>query len=133
MSCSSSIILHSIFLHSRSILPNVVFLNPQVPLFFVNAIVRFSFQAKSGAIESLTTQERRFCREAIITEELLEHKSLCTSFVPDLYEPHHAIDLFWHIYTIDPISVDKNEEPDSIGQPSSTLTKSNTMSSNPSF
>ena len=119
---------HNIFLYFRSILPNLVFLNPQVLLDFVNAIVRFSYQAKSGAIQPLTAQERRFCKEAIITEELLEHKSLCTSFVPGLYEPHHAIDLFQHIYTIAPLSVDKNEEPDSIGQPLSALTESNAIS-----
>ena len=99
---------HNIFLYFRSILPNLVFLNPQVPLDFVNAIVRFSYQAKSGAIQPRTAQEQRFCREAIITEELLEHKSLYTSFVPGLYEPHHAIDLFQHIYTIAPLGVDKS-------------------------
>ena len=109
---------HNIFLHFRSVLPNLVFLNPQVPLDFVNAIVRFSYQAKSGAIKHLTAQEQRFCREAIITEELLEHKSLCTSFVPGLYEPYHAIDLFKHIYTIAPISVDKSESSDSSRKPS---------------
>ena len=111
---------HNIFLYFRSILPNLVFLNPQVPLNFVNAIVRFSYQAKSGAIQHLTAQERRFCREAIITEELLQHKSLCTSFIPGLYEPHHAIDLFQHIYTITPLSVDKSKKTDSNGQPSTT-------------
>ena len=111
---------HNIFLYFRSILPNLVFLNPQVPLDFVNAIVRFSYQAKSGAIQPLTAQERRFCREAIITEELLEHNSLYTSFVPGLYEPHHAIDLFQHIYTIAPLSVDESENPETSRKHSTT-------------
>ena len=120
---------HNIFLYFRSILPNLVFLNPQVPLDFVNAIVRFSYQAKSGAIQPLTAQERRFCREAIITEELLEHNSLYTSFVPGLYEPHHAIDLFQHIYTIAPLSVNKSENPDSSRQPSTTTANSSVQPS----
>ena len=115
---------HIIFLHFRFILPNLVFLNPQVPLDFVNAIVRFSYQAQSGAIQPLTAQERRFCREAIITEELLEHKSLRTSFVPHLYEPHHAIHLFKHIYTIAPLSMDKTENPEISRQPSTTTANS---------
>ena len=120
---------HNIFLYFRSILPNLVFLNPQVPLDFVNAIVRFSYQAKSGAIQPLTAQERRFCREAIITEELLEHNSLYTSFVPGLYEPHHAIDLFQHIYTIAPLSVNKSENPESSRQPSTTTANSSVQPS----
>ena len=97
---------HNVFLYFRRILPNLVFLDPQVPLDFVNAIVRFSYKAKSGAIGPLTAQQIRFCSEGILTEELLQHECLSTSFVPKLYEPRHALNLFQHIFTIASLSED---------------------------
>ena len=100
---------HNVFLYFRRILPNLVFLDPQVPLDFVNAIVRFSYKAKSGAIGPLTAQQIRFCSEGILTEELLQHECLSTSFIPKLYEPRHALNLFQHIFTIAPLSEDSTE------------------------
>ena len=97
---------HNVFLYFRRILPNLVFLDPQVPLDFVNAIVRFSYKAKSGAIGPLTAQQIRFCSEGILTEELLQHECLSTSFIPNLYEPRHALNLFQHIFTVAPLSED---------------------------
>ena len=94
---------HNVFLYFRQILPNLVF-DPQVPLDFVNAIVRFSYKAKSGAIGPLTAQQIRFCSEGILTEELLQHECLSTSFIPKLYEPRHALNLFQHIFTIASLS-----------------------------
>ena len=99
---------HNVFLYFRRILPNLVFLDPQVPLDFVNAIVRFSYKAKSGAIGPLTAQQIRFCSEGILTEELLQHECLSTSFIPDLYEPRHALNLFQHIFTVAPLSEDSS-------------------------
>ena len=104
---------HNVFLYFRQILPNLVFLDPQVPLDFVNAIVRFSYKAKSGAIGSLTAQQIRFCSEGILTEELLQHECLSTSFIPDLYEPRHALNLFQHIFTVAPLSEDSSAATDS--------------------
>ena len=97
---------HNVFLYFRQILPTLVFLDPQVPLDFVNNIVRFSYKAKSGAIQPLTAQQIRFCSEGILTEELLQHDCLSTSFIPNLYEPRHALNLFQHIFTIAPLSED---------------------------
>ena len=98
---------HNVFLYFRHILPNLVFLNPQVPLDFVNAIVRFSYKAKSGAtVQPLTAQQMCYFSEGILTEELLQHECLSTSFIPNLYEPRHALNLFQHIFTIAPLSED---------------------------
>ena len=44
---------HNIFLYFQYVLPNLVFLGPQVPLDFVNAIVAFSYKVKSGALPAL--------------------------------------------------------------------------------
>ena len=104
---------HNVFLYFRQILPNLVFLDPQVPLDFVNAIVRFSYKAKSGAIGPLTAQQIRCCSEGILTEELLQHECLSTIFIPKLYEPRHALNLFQHIFTIAPLSEDSSAATDS--------------------
>ena len=104
---------HNVFLYFRRILPNLVFLDPQVPLDFVNAIVRFSYKAKSGAIGPLTAQQIRFCSEGILTEELLQHECLSTIFIPKLYEPRHALNLFQHIFTVAPLSEDSSAATDS--------------------
>ena len=96
----------NVFLYFRNILPNLVLLDPQVPLDFVNAIVRFSYKGMSGAIGPLTAQQIRFCSEGILTEELLQHECLSISFVPNLYKPRHALKLFQHIFTIAPLSED---------------------------
>ena len=114
---------HNVFLYFRQILPNLVFLDPQVPLDFVNAIVRFSYKAKSGAIGPLTAQQIRFCSEGILTEELLQHECLSTSFIPDLYEPRHALNLFQHIFTIAPLSEDSSAATDSRQPLTARITK----------
>ena len=100
---------HNIFLYFQDVLPNLVFLAPQVPLDFVNAIVAFSYKVKSGAIPAIKANYVRFCNEGIITEEMLcDHKSLSSCFVPGIYESQHAVALFRHIYTIAELT---NEEP----------------------
>ena len=67
---------HNIFLYFQRILPNVVFLAPQVPLDFVNAIVALNYKVRSGAISILPPKYKRFCNEGIITEEMLCDESL---------------------------------------------------------
>ena len=100
---------HNIFLYFQHVLPNLVFLAPQVPLDFVNAIVAFSYKVKSGALPGLQAKYVRFCSEGIITEEMLSDGSLQLSdhFIPGIYEPQDAIQLFLHIYTIAPLSNDE--------------------------
>ena len=101
---------HNIFLYFQRFLPNLIFLNPQVPLDFVNAIVAFSYKVKSGNLSALPAKYERFCTGGIITEEMLYDKTLQLShhFIPGIYDPKDAITLFLHIYTIAKLT---NEEP----------------------
>ena len=101
---------HNVFLYFQHVLPNLVFLVPQVPLDFVNAIVALSYKVKSRGILGLDAKYERFCNEGIITEEMLCDKKLQLSdhFIPGIYEPQDAIKLFLHICTVAPLS---NEEP----------------------
>ena len=107
---------HNTFLYFQHILPSVVFLAPQVPLDFVNAIVALAYKVRSIAISTLAPKYKRFCKEGIITEEMLCDDSLRLSdkslqlsdhFIPGIYAPQDAIKLFLHIYAIAPLS---NEE-----------------------
>ena len=101
---------HNIFLYFQHILPNIVFLAPQVPLDFVNAIVALTYKIRSVPISILAPKYKCFCKEGIITEEMLCDESLQMSdhFILDTYELQDAINLFLHIYAIAPLS---NEEP----------------------
>ena len=104
---------HNIFLYFQDVLPNLVFLAPQVPLDFVNAIVAFSYKVKCGAWPALKAKYVRFCNEGIITEEMLCDRRLQFSdcFIPGIYEPQHAIKLFRHIYTIAEEPLVKSQQP----------------------
>ena len=110
---------HNIFLYFQHILPNLVFLVPQVPLDFVNAIVALGYKVKSGAFSIIEPKCERLCKEGTITENMLCDKSLQLSdhFIPGIYEPRDAIKLFLHIYAIAPLS---NEEPLDKDQPPHT-------------
>ena len=102
---------HNIFLYFQHVLPNLVFLAPQVPLDFVNAIVAFSYKVKCGTILGLDAGYVRFCSEGIITEEMLCDKSLQLSdhFIPGIYEPQDVICLFLHIYAIAPLNIKESQ------------------------
>ena len=51
-----------VFLYFLDTLPNLVFLDPQVPLDLVNAIVRFSYLAEKNEIPCLTEKQQDICR-----------------------------------------------------------------------
>ena len=124
---------HNIFLYFKHVLPNLVFLSPQVPLDFVNAIVALSYKVKSGGLPAVLAKYERFCKEGIITEEMLCDKGLQLShcFIPSIYEPQDAIKLFLRMYTIAQLSTEeslaKNQQPPTHsgrpGQKSSTMRK----------
>ena len=98
---------HNVFLYFPDILPNLVFLDPQVPLDLVNAIVRFSYLAEKNEIPCLTEKQQDMCCHGRITLDLLKHNELSSSFVDSVYQPEDAIKLFQKIYTIAPLSVDR--------------------------
>ena len=88
------------FLYFRKVLPNLIFVEPQVPLVFINAVVLCSYKISTG---SSHTKFSSYLANGIITEEMLRQE-FHTSFVPCFYEPHHAIKLLCHIFTLAPLS-----------------------------
>ena len=91
-------------LYFRYVLPNVVFTKPQVPLDFINFIVQFSYKVASSDTKCITSKLASSLRDGIITEETLTHDLLKNCFITNLYEPHHAIDLLCHTFTLAPLS-----------------------------
>ena len=105
----------NIFIYFRYVLPEIVFTNPQVPLDLFKAIVLFSYKAQSGDISGLPAKYSALLKKGMISEEMLHHKSLKECFIPGIYEPQHAIELFRHLYTIAPLS--EEESPANSQQP----------------
>ena len=104
------------FLYFREVLPNLVFVKPQVPLDFVNAVVLFSYKVRGGEIGGLTSKTKKSLKNGIITEEILSCEEMQsnvfpTSFVPGLYELRQAIELSCHTFTLAPLSRKKWSEP----------------------
>ena len=87
-------------LYFRHVLPNHVFVNPQVPLDIVNGIVRISYQTLQGVPAKLVSLIKR----GIVTEELLSNdKVVLPHFKKDIYEVQDAIKLFCHTFTLAPL------------------------------
>ena len=90
------------FLYFPEVLPNHIFINPQIPLDLVNSIVRFSYKTLRGVPVQVSEQ----LRDGIITEELLGHGEVSPHFIPDIYEIDDAIKLFRHTFTLAPLQSD---------------------------
>ena len=96
---------NNIFLYFPTILPKLVFVDPQVPLDFVNKVVAFGYKVKCRDFPGLRVVEYEILlQNGTISEEMLQHESLSSCFVPGLYESHHAIKLFTHLCVLAPLS-----------------------------
>ena len=93
------------FLYFRHILPNHVFINPQVPLDIVNKIIRLRYQSLSSSTELL--------KDGIITKEFLS--DISPHFKIGVYEVSNAIELFCHTFILAPL------QPETRGQTASAV------------
>ena len=87
------------FLYFQQVLPNHVFIKPQVPFDIINGIVRFSYKKLQGVPAKLA----RLLNNGIITEELLSCHEISPHFKTGFYEVKDAINLFCHTFTIAPL------------------------------
>ena len=99
------------FLYFREVLPNLVFVRPQVPLDFVNAVVLFSYKISDGCTHGILADIADSLENGIITEEMLSCDEFSACFVPGLYGPRQAIELSCHTFTLAPLSCKKWSEP----------------------
>ena len=94
---------HNTFLYFRDVLPNHVFVNPQIPLDIVNSIISFSYKLNADEFRGIPI---KFCgqiKKGIITEEMLCSKAFC-HFFKGIYEARDAINLFCHTLTLAPLN-----------------------------
>ena len=87
------------FLYFHNVLPNHVFIKPQVPLDIVNSVVAFSYKKLQGVPAELSSQ----LENGIITEKLLDYDQISPHFQTGVYEVQDAIRLFCHTLTIAPL------------------------------
>ena len=87
------------FLYFRKVLPNHVFIKPQVPLDIITGIVRFSYTNPQGFLGKFA----RLLKDGTITEELLSCHEISPHFKKGFYEVKDAIKLFCHTFTIAPL------------------------------
>ena len=97
---------HNIFLYFPSVLPQLVFTDPQVPLNFVNNVVAFSYLVNSGEFAGLPARYSLSLKNGIVLKEMLTEEPMSSCFVPGIYESDQAIALFTHLCVIAEINDD---------------------------
>ena len=101
----------SIFLYVPSILPGLVFIDPQMPLNIINQCVAFSYKVNRGKIIGLTPACIRSWEEGIVTSEMLEREEFASCFEPGVFDASDALKLFESLYiAVQLSSIRKQEE-----------------------
>ena len=95
------------FLYFRHVLPNHIFVKPQVALDIVNSIVSFRYKVNDGEFEGFPAKFVTQLNEGIITEELLTYNKISPHFKKDIYEVQDAIKLFCHTFILAPLQSDR--------------------------
>ena len=95
------------FLYFRHVLPNHIFVNPQVPLDIVNGIVHYRYKMNAGELEMFPAKFVTQLNEGIITEELLGYDTISPHFEKGFYEVQDAIKLLCHTFTLAPLQSER--------------------------
>ena len=90
----------SVWMYMPSVLPDVVFIDPQMPLDSINRIVQYSFRVGEGAIPGLAPSECRLWKEGVVTSEMLKGEEFHGCFVKGLFEVDDALKLFEKLYIV---------------------------------
>ena len=95
----------NIFLYYPSVLPEVVFSDPQILLNKVTELVHFSYSLQSDspplAVEGKWLQ---FRDKGIVTVDMFQDERFSSHYIPDLFTPADLIKLFEHLLIIASIS-----------------------------
>ena len=94
----------SVWMYVPSVLPGVVFVDPQMPLESVNQIVQHSYRVGSGEVVGLAVSEIQHWKEGVVSSEMLQGGKFCGSFVKGLFEADHALKLFQGLYIVAPLN-----------------------------
>ena len=94
----------SVWMYMPSVLPGVVFVDPQMPLDSINRIVQYSFRVGEGAIPGLAASECRLWKEGEVTSEMLKGEEFHACFVKGLFEANDALKLYEKLYIVAPLN-----------------------------
>ena len=85
----------NILLYYPSLLPSVVFAEPQALLNKLTELVAYSYKLRCGQIsEPLTGEWKRFQDKGVVTFQMLQHKKFSSHYIPGLFTPTHLVELF---------------------------------------
>ena len=90
----------SVWMYMPSVLPDVVFVDPQMPLDSINRIVQYSFRVGGGAIPGLVASECQLWKEGVVSSEMLNGEEFRGCFVKGLFEADDALKLFEKLYIV---------------------------------
>ena len=90
----------SVWMYMPSVLPGLVFVDPQMALDSVNQIVQYSYRVGGGAIKGLPANECRLWKEGVVSSEMLKGEEFRGCFVKGLFEADDALKLFEKLYIV---------------------------------
>ena len=90
----------SVWMYMPSVLPDVVFVDPQMPLDSINRIVQYSFRVGGGAIPGLVASECQLWKEGVVSSKMLKGEEFRGCFVRGLFEADDALKLFEKLYIV---------------------------------
>ena len=120
----------NILLYYPSLLPGVIFAEPQALLNKLTELVAYSYKLRCGQInEPLTGEWKRFQDEGIVTFQMLQDKRFCSHYIPGLFTPTHLVELFKGLLIFAPLANNEYFMPsllpvipaESVSRPSSTI------------
>ena len=95
----------NIFLYYPSVLPEVIFSNPQVLLDKVTELVHFNYSLHSDSPPvALEGKWMQFRDKGIVTLEMFNDKRFSAHYIPDLFTPADLIKLFEYLLIAAPLS-----------------------------
>ena len=90
----------SVWIYMPSVLPDVVFVDPQMPLDSINRIVQYSFRVGCGAIPGLVASKCQLWKEGVVSSEMLKEEEFRGCFVRGLFEADDALKVFEKLYIV---------------------------------
>ena len=120
----------NILLYYPSLLPGVIFAEPQALLNKLTELVAYSYKLRCGQInEPLTGEWKRFQDEGVVTFQMLQNERFSSHYIPGLFTPTHLVELFKGLLIFAPLTASEYFMPtllavipaESISRPSSSI------------
>ena len=120
----------NVLLYYPSLLPGVIFAEPQAILNKLTELVAFSYKLRHEQIEEpLTGEWKQFQDKGVVTFQMLEDERFSSHYIPGLFTPTHLVELFKGLLIFAPLAANKYFVPsllpvipaEDISRPSSSI------------